>query len=166
MTSPDAKVRKQVYELSSQDLIDCPVWAFCSDEEDVEGQDEATVRPTEKGELLDELPGAFVVAADVEFADGSSALGYLYNCEDRDIGCVQPNVFTDLGQVNLWLGWLQFIADAPERVQAGYSKIGKSKEAIFPLSFRSRVHINGKALQVVLRGFMALGIDRKPMIVD
>ena len=166
MTYPDANVRKQVYELSSQDLIDCPVWAFCSDEEDVEGQDEATVRPTEKGELLDELPGAFVVAADVEFADGSSLPGYLYNCEEGDIGCVQPNVFTELGQVNFWLGWLRFIPNAPERVQAGYSKIGKSKEAIFPLSFRSRVPINGKALQVVLRGFMALGTDRKPMIVE
>jgi len=165
MTNPDLRLRKQVYELSLQDFVDSPIWEFCSDEEDVEGQDEATVRPTEKTQLSDELPGACVVAADVLFADGSSGLGYLYNCEVGDVGCVQPNIFTGHGQINFWLGWLLFVPNASERVQANYMKIGKSESAIFPLSFQSRVDINGKPLQLVLQGFMALGTDKKTTII-
>jgi hypothetical protein len=37
--------RKQVYELTVEDLRQHPVWEFALDEEGEEGQDEATVRP-------------------------------------------------------------------------------------------------------------------------
>ena len=77
MTVSALRIRKQVYELTAQDFSDHPVWQFCSDEEEVEGQDEATVRPISKTELIDELPGAFVVAAEVRFADGSLGSGYI-----------------------------------------------------------------------------------------
>jgi hypothetical protein len=165
MTSPGLSVRKQVYELSPQDLVDYPIWEFCSNEEGREGQNEATVRPTEKAELSGELPGACVVACDVIFADESAGVGYLYNCEDGNISCIQPNVFAGQSQVNFWLGWLRFVPNAPERVEKSYRSIDKDKEAIFPLSFRSRVDVNGKPLHVVLQGFMALGMDMKPVIL-
>src|SRR5215831_9399109 len=105
MTESASCIRKQVYELTAKDFSDYPIWEFCSDEEGVDGQDEATVRPTDKTELTDELPGACVVAANVKFADGSLGAGYLYNCEGDDIGCVQPNLLTDAAQINFWLGW-------------------------------------------------------------
>ena len=165
MESPDPRVRKQVYELTPQDFLDCPVWEFCPDESNIDGQDEATVRPARKKELSKALPGACVVAAEVHFADGSSGMGYLYNCKEEDIGCLQPNLFAGPQQVNCWLGWLAFVPNPAERVQRNYLKIGKSRDAVFPLSFRTRVDIKGKPLQASIQGFMALGLDRKPMIV-
>ncbi len=165
MTSPGRRVRKRVYELSLQDFADHPIWEFCSDEEDVGGQDEATVRPAEMDDLSGQLPGACVVAADVTFADGSSGVGYLYNCDEGDIGCTQPNVFAGESQINFWLGWLRFVPNVSERVTENYRKIGKDRDAIFPLSFRSRADVNGGPLQVVLQGFMAAGMDLNPVIL-
>jgi hypothetical protein len=165
MTESGSRIRKQVYELTAKDFLDYRIWEFCSDEEEVEGQDEATVRPTDKTELTDELSGACVVAANVRFADGSLGTGYLYNCEDNNIGCVQPNLLTETGQINFWLGGLLFVANAAEKVQLGYGRIGKTKDAAFPLSFESTANVNGRALRVVVDGFMARGLDGKTVIV-
>jgi hypothetical protein len=165
---PDSapRIRKQVYELTVQDFTENAIWEFCSDEEGVEGQDEATVRPTSKTELTDELPGTCVLAAKVGFADGSSGAGYLYNCEADDIGCVQPNLLAGASQVNFWLGWLRFVPNAAERVQLGYRKVGKTKDAVFPISFESSLTVKGRALKVVIPGFMARGLDGKTVVVE
>ncbi len=48
-----ARIRKQVYELTVDDLDRHPVWEFALDEEGEEGQDEATVRPYEPQGVLD-----------------------------------------------------------------------------------------------------------------
>lgn len=164
MTNP--RVRKQVYELLPQDLVDHPIWEFCVDEEGADGQDEATVRPTEKTELSEGLPGASIVAADAAFADGSVGIGYLYACDENDIGCLQPNVFAGPSQINFYLGWLRFVPDAPDRVAANYKKLKRDKESVFPLSFRSRVNVMGTPLHVVLEGFEALGVDMKGVILS
>jgi hypothetical protein len=166
MPDPAPRIRKQVYELTVQDFLDHAIWEFCSDEEGVEGQDEATVRPTIKTELTDELPGACVLAARVGFAEGSSGAGYLYNCEADDIGCVQPNLLVSASQVNFWLGWMRFIPNAAERVQLGYQKIGKTKDAVFPISFESTSKVKGRALRAVVPGFMARGLDGKILVVE
>jgi len=39
------RIRKQVHELTIEDLEAHPAWQFALDEEAEEGQDEATVRP-------------------------------------------------------------------------------------------------------------------------
>lgn len=166
MGQSGSRIRKQVYELTAKDFSDYPIWEFCSDEEDVEGQDEATVRPTDKMELADELPGSCVVAANLRFADGSLGTGYLYNCDDNDMGCIQPNLLTAAGQINFWLGWLRFVRNAAERVQLGYGKIGKTKAAVFPLSFESTTNVNGRVLRVVVHGFMAQSLDGATVIVE
>jgi len=166
MTDSASRIRKQVYELTTQDFLDYPIWEFCPEEEGVDGQDEATVRPTTKAELTNELPGSCVVAAKVWLADGSSSAGYLYNCEEHDIGCVQPNLLAGASQVNFWLGSLRFIPNPTERVQLGYRKIGKTKDAVFPLSFESTPKVNGQTLRVIMPGFMARGLDGKTVVVE
>ena len=40
MSELDERIRRQVYRLTEQDLLDHPIWEFCSDEEGVDGQDE------------------------------------------------------------------------------------------------------------------------------
>jgi hypothetical protein len=153
-------IRKQVYLLSIQDLIDHPIWEFCSDEADVDGQDEATVRPSEEREVPGFSPGAYVVAADAVLGDGTSVLGYLYSGEPSDMGCIQPNILAGSSQVNFWLGWLRFITNKEERIANNYALLGKSRESIFPIAFRSRANINGEPLIVSVEGFMALDLDR------
>jgi hypothetical protein len=166
MSDSAARIRKQVYELTAQDFLDHAIWEFCSDETGLEGQDEATVRPTNKTELTDELPGACVIAAKVGFADGSWGTGYLYNCRQDDIGCLQPNLLAGASQVNFWLGWLRFIPNAAERVQVGYRKIGKTNDAVFPASFESTLKVKGQTLKAIVPGFMALGLDGKTVVVE
>jgi hypothetical protein len=47
------KLRKQVYDLTTEDLDFAPIWEYAHDEEGEEGQDEATVRPVEPARSLD-----------------------------------------------------------------------------------------------------------------
>ena len=160
MEDTASPIRKQVYLLSIQDLIDHPIWEFCSDEEGVDGQDEATVRPSEESEVPGFSPGAYVVAADALLGDGTSVLGYLYSGEPSDMGCIQPNIIVGSSQVNFWLGWLRFITNKEEKIANNYELIGKSRESIFPIAFQSRVNVNGEPLKVDIEGFMALDLDR------
>jgi hypothetical protein len=165
MSDPAKRIRKQVYLLSPQDFVDHPIWEFCADEEDVEGQDEATARPSEKSEVPGYSSGVYVVAADVVLGDGTLAFGYLYSGEPQDMGCIQPNLFAGSSQVNFWLGWLRFIKNVEERVAGGYTLLGKGRESIFPISFRSRVNVNGAPLEALVEGFMALDSGRQVKVV-
>jgi hypothetical protein len=70
------KIRRQVYELTLDDLSKFPVWEFALDEEGEEGQDEATVRPYEVTGALDPSDGMFVVRASFTLADDSKMQGY------------------------------------------------------------------------------------------
>jgi hypothetical protein len=54
------KIRKQVYELTTDDLEHFPVWEFALDEEGDEVQDEATVRPRESSAPLNPEEGMFL----------------------------------------------------------------------------------------------------------
>lgn len=65
------KIRKQVYELTLDDLRKSPVWEFALDEEGEEGQDEATVRPCEIPAPLDPADGPFIIRALFTLADGA-----------------------------------------------------------------------------------------------
>jgi len=69
------KIRKQVYQLTLDDLERTPVWEFALDEEVEEGQDEATVRPVEGPFPLDPAGGMFVVRARFRLGDGTRLTG-------------------------------------------------------------------------------------------
>jgi len=69
------KIRRQVYDLTLEDLNEFPVWEFALDEEGEEGQDEATVRPYMNSGKLDPSDGMFVVRAIFTLADGSKMHG-------------------------------------------------------------------------------------------
>jgi len=164
MVQVDLKTRRQVYELTEKELIAQPIWEFCPDEEGVEGQDEATVRA-----VLHDLgkvgPGEVIVAADVTFADGSTAMGYLYSGPADDVGCIQPNVVVGTSQVNFWLGWLRFIKNPEDRVANAYKLLAKARESTFPIKFKTRVACEGLAKEVVIDGFMAKGIDMQTTVL-
>jgi hypothetical protein len=156
-----SSIRRQVYELSIPDLTEHPIWEFCSNEEHIEGQDEATVRPSGDKEVPGYSSGAYVVVADITFADGTEAIGYLYSGKPHDFACTQPNVIVGSSQINFWLGAFQFVSNVDDQIANKYHLLQKNQEMVFPIRFQSRVHVNNSPLLVIVEGFMALDKDRQ-----
>jgi hypothetical protein len=152
-----SRVRKQVYELSIADLVRSPAWEFALDEEDVDGQDEATVRPyRSNGDLDPEGGGQFVVLASFVLADGSRMQGYLTPSPDgADLGSIHPCIVTSLGQVAFWCGRIE---PTSEQLAADYARLGKITSAqVFPIQFRSEVPLLSGPIAGKIPGFLVLG---------
>lgn len=151
------KIRKQVYELTQEDLAKFPVWEFALDEEGEEGQDEATVRPYKAAGALDpsEGDGMFVVRASFTLADGSRVPGYLTppTRSDDGLGAIQPVIITAQGQVPFWCG---IVTPRAERLARCYQSLGRDAGSVFPLRFESEVELLGGPVRGSVLGFMVL----------
>jgi hypothetical protein len=150
------RIRKQVYELTVEDLDRHAVWEFALDEEGEEGQDEATVRPYEPHGPLDPGDGMFIVRARLKLADGTQVRGYLTPPVqgDSSLRTLQPAVVVDGGQVSFWCGTL---APEPAQVAACYARLGKaSASGVFPVRFESDVELVGGPVAGELPGFLVL----------
>jgi hypothetical protein len=150
------RIRKQVYELRTEDLNLHAIWEFALDEEGEEGQNEATVRPFEPEGSLDPSNGMFVVRARFVLADGTQMRGYLTPPVqgDSDLGTLQPAIVTDAGQVTFWYGTL---VPEPAQVAATYACLGKSLlTEVFPVRFQSDVDLIGGPVAGELPGFLVL----------
>jgi hypothetical protein len=148
------QVRKQVYELTPDDLASFPVWEFCLDEEGVEGQDEATVRPYEKQGSIDPAAGMFAVKALFTLADNTEFTGYLTPpvlADREDIGIIQPIIVTDKGQLMFWNGLLK---PTKTQLDENYGVLDKSASEVFPVRYRSAVEIEGGAVEGTIDGFL------------
>jgi hypothetical protein len=147
------RVRRQVYELTTADLDEFPVWEFALDEEGEPDQDEATVRPWQDALPLDPNEGMFVVRAGFLLADGTRLVGYLTPPVQGDdsIGTVQPIVVTPDGQVGFWCG---LMAQSGETLAANYAKLGRAASAVFPLRYASEVEIESGPITGTVDGFM------------
>jgi hypothetical protein len=146
------RVRKQVYELTLDDLGKYPVWEFSLDEE---GRDECTVRPYTPSGPLDPADRMFVVRAVFTLADGSRMHGY---CTPPDrgnasIGTLQPIIVTDRGQVRFWCGTA---APDKERLAHCYELLGKDARRVFPVRFESEVELAGGPITGSVPGFLVL----------
>ena len=149
-------MRKQVYELTAEDLDLHPAWEFALDEEGEEDQDEATVRPYILNGALDPENGMFVVRAHLTLADGTRITGYLTPPVQGDstLGTLQPAVVTSTGQVSFWCGMIApdetYIADC-------YASLGKSSpEQVFPIRFESDVPLSCGPVRGEVPGFLVL----------
>jgi hypothetical protein len=143
-------VRKQVYDLTPGDLARYPIWEHALDEEGVEGQDEATVKP--RPDLTEADPGDGMLVVRAEFAanDGTRYEGYVYPSFEDDLRYVQPTIVTDSGRVSLWFG-----AFPPRegRIEESYALLGTTADQLFPLSYRAVVEHTGAKLEVTITGF-------------
>src|ERR1043165_421286 len=135
-----ARSRKQVYELTLDDLNQFPIWEFKLDTWRAEGQDEATVRPYTASGPLDPTDRMFVVRAAFTLADGSRLKGYLTPPVrgQEGIDAMQPIVVTARGQVRFWCG--TSVPDA-KRLARNYDLLGKEAKLVFPLRFESEVEL-------------------------
>jgi len=152
------KLRKQVYELTSEDLLEYAVWEFALDEEGEEEQDEATVRPFNYDGALDPSWGSFVIRAVFELADGTKLSGYLTppprGLEDEGLGLVQPCVTGRDTQISFWCGIIEL---SRNEISSIYARLGKASAAeIFPIRFASDVELAGGAVTGEIPGFLVL----------
>ena len=148
------KIRKQVYELTLNDLLTFPVWEFAL-EEGEEGQDEATVRPCEIFGALDPADGMFIVRAAFTLADGTQMLGLLTTPVQGDagLGRLQPVIITERGQVLFWHGVLAPDASSLAR---SYEKLGRDADRAFPVQVISDVELVGAPVCAIIPGFLVL----------
>ncbi len=148
-------MRKQVYDLTPTDLQFSPIWEFASDEEGIEGQDEATVRPVDLNNLQDALAGLCVAKARFKLADGSAMCGYLTLGIPGDsyLGSLQPAVVTNIGQVSFWCG---SIAPTQEYIESSYAVLGKKSEEIFPLFYALDTELIDYDISGTVPGFLVL----------
>lgn len=148
-------MRKQVYDLTLSDLELFPIWEYASDEEGIEGQDEATVRPASPSILHDPLAGQFVAKARFTLADGTGMHGYLApgSPGNFDLGAIQPAIVTDTGQVSFWFGCIE-----PPRtyIESSYAMLGKKSDEVFPLSFALEVASNIYEATGIVQGFLVM----------
>ena len=153
--SQGLRIRKQVYELTLQDLSTFPVWEFRLDEEGEEGRDESTVRPYTASGPLDPTDRMFVVRALFTLADGSKLRGY---CTpplrgDASLGILQPIIVTERGQVRFWCGTT---APDSKRLAHSYELLGKDARRVFPVRFESEVELVGGPVRDSVPGFLVL----------
>jgi hypothetical protein len=149
------KVRRQVYDLSPEDLAQASIWEFALGEEGDEDQDEATVKPVALRGSLDPSDGMFIVHAQFTLADGSSMSGYLTPSVqgERGLDTQQPAIVLSSGQVSFWCGVIP-----PSATELGrcYGLLGKSANEVFPISFQSTVPLVGGAIAGTVPGFIVL----------
>jgi hypothetical protein len=152
------KIRKQVYELTLDDLERSPVWEFALDEEGEDDQDEATVQPYQYSPPLNPNEGMFIVRANFILTDGTSMEGYLTPPVQGQSGIstFQPTIINKNGQVGFWYG----IREPDEKmISENYRLIGKDAVHLFPIKFRSTVEVLGGPIEGILEGFMFFKIQ-------
>jgi hypothetical protein len=149
------RIRKQVYELTLDDLDAFPVWEFRLDDEDEADSDESTVQPFIASGPLNTTDRMFVVRAAFILADGSRRWGYLTppGRGNAGIGALQPIILTNRGQVRFWCGTT---APDPKRLAHNYELLGKEAPQVFPVQFESEVKLVGEPILGSVPGFLVL----------
>jgi hypothetical protein len=150
-----SKIRRQIHELTPQDLQTFPIWEFKLDETMKSGQDELTVRPCLAAEPLDSADRMFVVRTVFTLADGSMKRGYITppGRGDADVGALQPVIVTDQGQVRFWCGTS---VPSQKRLMRSYHLLGKEANQVFPLLFESEVELAGGPVRGNIPGFLVM----------
>ncbi len=161
MTNP--AIRKQVYDLTPDDLAGTPIWEFALDEEGLAGQDEATVKPRPDLERADVDEGLLVIRAEFASADGPLFDGYVSPQHEAQLGWIQPTIVTRNGQVGFWLGGFP---PRPGQLDQAYALLGKTASELFPVRYRALVPHGGVPLEGQLPGFMHLeSLDSDNIVV-
>jgi DNA-directed RNA polymerase subunit RPC12/RpoP len=123
-------IRKQIYELTLEDLERFPIWEFCLDEECEEGQDECTLRPFRIGEC--NFESMFICAATFTLANGAQYHGFV--SPENDLGYSQPTLYIDNERlVYFWYG----PKPTAEAIDKSLEWLGGRESNIFPIIWRT-----------------------------
>jgi hypothetical protein len=156
------KIRIQDFNLTFSDLMQFPAWEYALDEEEIEGQDERTVKPYLALHPLDLSDAYFIVRASFILADGTSYKGYM---KPQSVDRINVSDFMsviipyDLSPI-IVLGkehiHFQYGPKKPkaEEMQKVYDLFAKRPYDIFPINFFSDVEVSSSIHEGKLDGFM------------
>jgi hypothetical protein len=146
-------LRKQITDLTLDDLRQTPVWQFAQDEEGEPGQDEETLKPCPGVEEVDPTQGIFVVATSFQAADGTRFSGFATPVATDESLSEQPTIITDTGFVNFWRGMAFDERKLDQAIAAGYEALKTSAAELFPLRWEMDVTVKGGPSKGELHGF-------------
>jgi hypothetical protein len=162
MNNDPGKIRVQDDRLTLSNLMEYPAWEYALDEEEVEGQDERTVRPYLAPPPLDINDTYFLVRASFVFADGSYYKGYMVpkslDTVDKEVPFptiipydLRPMIVLDNEQI-----YFQYGPEKPsaEDLQQFYDLFGKTPDEVFPIKFSSDIEVLKSVTEGQLDGFM------------
>lgn len=156
--------RRQVEDLTAEDLLGRPAWWFPPEDGHMTGPDACTVVPVDATGAADdgscEFPdGRFLLRAEFTLADGSSLTGHVTYTpgEPVDVASQEPTLCAPRGQVPLWHGILTPDAAYVARLLAA---TGRPRERVFPLRWRASLHPAGHELAGEAAGFLVLRAGR------
>lgn len=162
------KTRKQLFDLTLQDIMQYPCWEYALDEEDIEGQDEQTVRPYLSSPPFDPNNAYLVVRASFRLFDGTVFKGIIKPVQ-KESGIMKPLIpidlfpviLTDRGRVDFWYGMTKPV---PNGISTSYTIMGKENPLdVFPIQFSSDVEIVNGIFEGTLEGFMYTEGEISPM---
>jgi hypothetical protein len=143
-------IRKRVGDLTLDDLDASACWEFATDELDVDGQDEETVRPRPDWQVADPAHGLAIVSAHFSAKDGTRYRGYYYVSTDDGLASQQPTVVTGTGQVNFWLS---MFPPTQAVLDASFATLDTDSKRLFPLSFKGDLPTVGHKASGVVPSF-------------
>ncbi|MCQ8130830.1 hypothetical protein [Methylomonas rivi] len=117
---------KQIYDLTEDDLLRCPVWFFPMDET---AADELTVRPGFNREDY-EYDKQCIVRASFETRARESFIGYVYWGKPEIVENLKPTMFLRGECITFWYGMMVPSFD-------DYGPILNELNKVFPIKFRS-----------------------------
>jgi hypothetical protein len=143
-------LRKQVTDLTLDDLRRCPVWEFAIDEEGEPGQDEETLRPRAELKAVDPAEGLFVVSARFIAADGAVLLGYAIPSDTGE----EVEAATILTETGANVGFEYGIREPDHAaLETRYTALAKRPPELFPIRVEALVPTTKGRLADKIRGF-------------
>ena len=151
--------RRQLYDLTADDLRAHGVWWFPGPDGHLSGPDDQTVMPLDTSAALPDgsvqfPPGRFLVRTTFRLAGGGTLTGHLTYTPDGGDGLRdrEPTLCVPGGQVPLWHGLL---VPAASEAAAWLERVGLPREQVFPLTWSADFHPPGDDLSGSAEGFMA-----------
>lgn len=130
-------------ELTVEDLAANPVWRY----EGGSGS-EALVAPVDRDSLAQSDDEIFLAATDFEFFDSSRHFGFCFPADDSGIDYLQPVIISGSSHICFWFeGTIP-----PAALDNQWRALGKQPADIFPISFRCRVPVDGRAAAGRIKG--------------
>ncbi len=149
----------QFENLTCKDFKAHPVWVNCHvedfDENWYDETDEETFRPWDRGFTINLDESIFLISATFTFKDGTKMSGFITpknsNDTDNDLGTIQPQIFMPDGKfMGFWFGSFE---PPKEVILNFYTTLNKSKEDIFPITFKAKEGVCKGVLLGKILGF-------------
>ncbi|WP_027358056.1 hypothetical protein [Desulforegula conservatrix] len=147
------KIRKQIYDLTIEDLQTFSIWEFCSDEEGFNEQDECTVRPKSNNHF--EYVNKLICLTSYTFNNGNSYLGYI--TPSLNMQEAQPHIIINSQlTMQFWFG-----INKPNIlvIEKNFNQIDCKLSEVFPISWRIIPIIHGLPFKGVIDDFYYLNDD-------